>query len=77
MTASYERLFSPRSIAVVGASANPLAIGGQPIKYLCSKGFEGEIFPVNPRYDEIAGLRCYPNLAALPLITELVVLCVV
>lgn len=76
MTASYEHLFSPRSIAIVGASANPLAIGGQPIKYLCSKGFEGDIFPVNPRYDEIAGLRCYPNLAALPVVPHLVVVAV-
>lgn len=76
VTTSFHRLFSPRSIAVVGASANPLAIGGQPIKYLRDKGFAGDIYPINPRRDEIAGLRCYPDLAALPQVPDLAVIAV-
>ena len=60
------RLFSPQSVAIVGASGNPAAVGGQPIAYLQQKGFPGPIYPVNPRHETVAGLRCYPDLAALP-----------
>ena len=59
------RLFAPESIAIVGASANPAAIGGQPIAFLQAQGFAGRIYPVNPKYPEVAGLPCYPALADL------------
>jgi acyl-CoA synthetase (NDP forming) len=62
----FARLFSPRAIAVVGASADPQRIGGQPVRILRDTGFRGAIYPVNPKYDEILGLRCYPDLAAVP-----------
>lgn len=61
-----ERLFNPRKIAVVGASANEDAIGGKPIKQLRSHGFGGEIFPVNPNRDVVQGLPCTPSVSALP-----------
>ena len=70
---SFETLFRPRSIAIVGASSNPLAIGGQPIRYLREKGFDGDVFPINPRHAEIGGLKSYPSLAALPSAPDLVV----
>ena len=55
----WERLFNPRGIAVVGASRDLKRIGGQPVDYLSRYGYPGRVYPVNPRYDEIAGLRCY------------------
>lgn len=66
MTASsLDALFSPRSIAIVGASATPTKIGGVPVAYLKSLGYAGRIVPINPKADEIQGLRAYPSLSAV------------
>lgn len=72
----FHRLFHPRSIAIIGASENLNSIGGQPIKHLCAHGYAGRVYPVNPKYDEIAGLRCYPNVAALPAVPDVAVIAV-
>ena len=61
--APLERLFGARRLAVIGASADTDKIGGRPLRYLQAAGFDGEVFPVNPRYDEILGRRCYPSVA--------------
>ena len=61
-----EILFHPDAIAVVGASENFGSIGGKPLRNLIYHGYEGEIYPVNPKYDEIAGYRCYPSLLDVP-----------
>jgi acyl-CoA synthetase (NDP forming) len=57
------RLFEPRGVAVVGASADLSRIGGQPVRALHRFGFQGSVFPVNPKYQEIDGLRCYASVA--------------
>lgn len=62
---SFERLFHPRGIAIVGASADATRIGGHPVRALQKAGYGGGIFPVNPRYAEIAGLRCFPSCSAI------------
>jgi acyl-CoA synthetase (NDP forming) len=59
-------LLRPRSVAVVGASADATKTGGRPVGYLLKHGFSGDVWPVNPRAAEIAGLRCYPDVASLP-----------
>ncbi|WP_151637784.1 acetate--CoA ligase family protein [Noviherbaspirillum aerium] len=59
-------LLKPRSVAVIGASADVNKTAGRPVSYLLKHGFRGNIFPVNPRADTIAGLRCYPDIASLP-----------
>ena len=61
-----EILFHPDAIAVVGASENFGSIGCKPLRNLIYHGYEGEIYPVNPKYDEIAGYRCYPSLLDVP-----------
>lgn len=66
MSSALERLFRPRSVAVVGASADLLKMTGRPVGYLQRHGFRGAIYPVNPRVTEIAGLRCWPDVASLP-----------
>lgn len=66
MRTDLERFFNPRAIAVIGASQDLNTISGQPLKFLKSHGYEGKLYPVNPRYAEVAGLRCYPALADLP-----------
>ena len=59
-------LLRPRSVAVIGASADASKMTGRPVGYLQKYGFTGEIWPVNPRAGSIAGLRCYPDVASLP-----------
>jgi acyl-CoA synthetase (NDP forming) len=60
------RLFSPRSIAVIGASADPAKFNGRFVPYLLRHGFAGRLYPINARRDEIAGVRCWPDLASVP-----------
>jgi acyl-CoA synthetase (NDP forming) len=62
---SLERLFHPRAIAVIGASADLTRISGQPVKALKNAGFPGPIYLVNPRYRELHGLSCYPDAASI------------
>jgi acyl-CoA synthetase (NDP forming) len=62
---SFERLFQPRGIAVIGASADLTRISGQPIKALKNANFPGPIYLVNPRYKELHGLACYPDAMAI------------
>lgn len=57
-------LLVPDSIAVVGASENP-GSGRQVLENLAQLGYQGEIFPVNPRYKEILGMPCYPSLTEI------------
>ncbi|OYD60661.1 UNVERIFIED_ORG: acyl-CoA synthetase (NDP forming) [Burkholderia sp. CF145] len=59
-------LMRPRSVAVIGASSDPSKTAGRPVAYLKRHGFGDHIYPVNPRIDEIDGLRCYPDVASLP-----------
>ena len=58
--------FSPRSIAIIGASQDLVSISGQPLKHLVDHQYAGKLYPVNPKYAEILGVKCYPSLAALP-----------
>ena len=60
------KLMEPRSIAVIGASTDPKKTAGRPIAYLQKHHFKGKIYPVNPRVEEIAGLKCYPDIGSLP-----------
>ncbi|KAA0594860.1 acyl-CoA synthetase (NDP forming) [Azospirillum lipoferum] len=69
------RLFTPRSVAVIGASADAGKTAGRPVAYLRKHGFTGAIYPVNPRVDSIGGLRCYPDIASLPEAPDVAMIC--
>jgi acetate---CoA ligase (ADP-forming) len=60
------RLLKPRSVAVIGASADPTRTAGRPVSYLLKHGFAGAVYPVNPKAAEIGGRKCYPDVASLP-----------
>ena len=60
------RFLNPRGVAVVGVSGDPTRIGGQALRLLTDFGFPGKIYPVNPKYPDIKGLKCYPDLGAVP-----------
>ena len=61
-----EPLFQPRSIAIVGASSNRRSQGFDFVDGLVQFGFPGAIYPVNPRLDELLGLKVYPRLEDIP-----------
>jgi acyl-CoA synthetase (NDP forming) len=56
----------PQSIAVIGASTDPQKTAGKPIFYLQKNEYSGKIFPINPKVETIAGLKCYPDITSLP-----------
>lgn len=60
---SLGEILHPRSIAVAGAG---MGSGGNFIMALLDIGFKGKIYPMNPRYQEIQGLKCYPSITSIP-----------
>ncbi|WP_354682451.1 acetate--CoA ligase family protein [Cupriavidus necator] len=74
--ATFDALFAPASVAVIGASDNPNKVGGRPIHYLRAFGYTGEVFPVNPAREVIQGYRAYPDLGAIGKTPDAVVIAV-
>lgn len=70
-----DSLFDPRSVAVIGASERAFSVGGILWRNMCTGEYAGRVFPVNPKYKELSGQRCYANLAELPETPELAVIC--
>ena len=66
-------LLKPSSIAVLGASQKSGSVGNEVIVNLLRGGFEGSIYPVNPGYEEILGIACYPSLVDLPARPDMVI----
>ncbi|MET4384844.1 acyl-CoA synthetase (NDP forming) [Bradyrhizobium sp. F1.4.3] len=64
------RLIRPRSVAIIGASADPAKTSGRPVAFLQKHGFSGEIYPVNPKVERIGELACYPDVGALPTVPD-------
>lgn len=60
------QVFYPESIAIVGASPNPYRPGNIVLKALIDFNFSGRIYPVNPNYSEVLGLKCYPDIVSIP-----------
>jgi len=73
MNEAISRLLSPRSVAVIGASADPKKTTGRPVAYLQKHGFAGRIMPVNPKVERIGELPCYPDIASLPEVPDVAV----
>ena len=59
-------LFNPRSVAIIGASADLAKASGLPLRNIVNSRFSGNIYPINLRAKEINGLRCYPSITDLP-----------
>jgi acyl-CoA synthetase (NDP forming) len=66
VTRGLEPLIRPRSVAVVGASADARRTAGKPAVYLRKHGYAGRVYLVNPRYPDIDGVPCVPRVADLP-----------
>jgi acetyl coenzyme A synthetase (ADP forming)-like protein len=68
-------ILAPNSIAVVGASADPTKRGYKAMFGLVRDGFPGAIYPINPKLDQVLGVRTYPTLAEVPGDIDLALLC--
>lgn len=68
-----EKLLSPRSIAIIGASHEERRPGGQPLHALTNYGYSGKVYAVNPRYTDIKGVPCFPNIEAVPEAVDLAI----
>src|SRR5665648_302645 len=55
-------LFFPTSVAVIGAAREPGKVGHTVLDNILKGGYQGKVLPVNPKADEIAGLKCYPSI---------------
>jgi acyl-CoA synthetase (NDP forming) len=73
---SLEAFFRPRSIALIGASADPTSISARPLRMLRQHGFTGALYPVNPRHAELLGMRVYPDVGAIPEVVDLALVAV-
>ena len=71
-----DAFFKPKSVAIVGASSDPKKPGHTTLKNLVSMGYQGKVFPVNPREDSILGFRCYKNMLDIPEPVEVCVMLV-
>jgi len=71
-----EKFFTPQSVALIGASATPGKIGNSVLDSLAKHDYKGQVYPINPKADEILGLKCYPSLEAINGPVDLVVVCV-
>ncbi|QGG40338.1 acetate--CoA ligase family protein [Aeromicrobium yanjiei] len=65
-TDALDSLFSPQAIAIVGASGRQSNLFARPLQYLTAFGYKGAIYPINPGYESLHGVACYPDVDALP-----------
>ncbi len=70
-----DAIFRPKSVALIGASPRPHSVGLVTALNLLAGGFDGPIMPVNPKHRAVAGVLTYPNVASLPVVPDLAVIC--
>jgi acyl-CoA synthetase (NDP forming) len=70
-----ETAFHPESIAVAGASEDPLSFGHQFLRHLLDYNYSGHIYPVNPNKESVLGLKAYPDLKSIPGQVDYVICC--
>ncbi|MFC6022579.1 CoA-binding protein [Plantactinospora solaniradicis] len=59
-------LLHPESLAIIGASDNPVSLGGRPLGLLAAAGYAGRVYPVNPTRSTVQGRPAYPSVRDLP-----------
>lgn len=73
---NFESIFSPQSIALVGASREEKSVGHGLLVNLLHEDYKGTVYPVNPHATELLGIRCYTGISDLPTAPELVIIAV-
>jgi acetyltransferase len=69
------QLFAPKSVALVGASERPGSVGATLLHNLREGGYQGQLYPVNPKYETLDGLPVWPDVARLPQAPDLAIIC--
>lgn len=59
-------LFKPKSVAIVGVSEDPVKLGSVLLSNLIKAGYDGKIYPVNPKYQKLMDLKVYPSISDIP-----------
>lgn len=71
-----DALFRPRTVAIVGASDKYDQISGRPLKFFLRYGYKGKIFPVNPKHEELCGIKCFASIDDISESIDLVLIAV-
>ncbi|MFO8128666.1 MAG: bifunctional acetate--CoA ligase family protein/GNAT family N-acetyltransferase [Bacteroidales bacterium] len=69
------KIFKPQRIAIIGVSNKTNNIGNIALKNLVSGGFNGVVYPINPKYEAVMGIQCYPDIKGLPKTPDVAVIC--
>jgi acetyltransferase len=67
------RVFAPESVAIIGATPREGSVGERVFRNMLEAGYSGELYPINPKYEEIRGKPCYPSIEAIGKPVEMVV----
>ncbi|HNW99807.1 MAG TPA: bifunctional acetate--CoA ligase family protein/GNAT family N-acetyltransferase [Candidatus Cloacimonadota bacterium] len=70
-----DHIFKPKRIALLGISSNPQSVSGRILSNIVTSGFNGVVYPVNPSLEAVMGIQCFPDVASLPHVPELGVIC--
>lgn len=68
-------LFSPKSLALIGATPKEGSLGRALMENIIKGGYEGTLLPINPKYTDVLGFPCYPNVAKLSHVPDLAIIC--
>ncbi len=71
-----ETFFTPKTVALVGASATPGKIGNSVLDSMAKHDYKGKVYPINPKQEKILGIKCYPSISSVPGKIDLVIVCV-
>ena len=70
-----DHVFKPKSVALIGASQTRASVGNVVARNLSGAGFQGPVLAVNPKYQAVEGIPCYADIASLPSIPDLAIIC--
>ncbi|MGH8568968.1 MAG: CoA-binding protein [Gammaproteobacteria bacterium] len=70
-----DHVFKPKSVALIGASQTRASVGNVVARNLAGAGFEGPVLAVNPKYQAVEGIPCHADIASLPSIPDLAIIC--
>lgn len=73
-TRGLDALFDPRGVAILGASSDPTKIGGRPLRFIKESGYTGGIYPINPKSDEVQGVKAYASIEDVDGVVDLAVI---
>ena len=76
MPDSLSAMIQPKSIAIIGASPDINKLNGRALHFLKRDGYAGNLYPVNPKYSDIDGVKCYPDVESLPESPDLAIIAV-